>query len=268
MLPRGKATLESCRVFRVFGMKSFRSALAEAEQVESDDFAESLSGAAKYFSAKQLEQISSWRGLTISAATRDDAEVGDEEEEVDETHEDLDEQLKELQDEIDDPEGARKRKREKELKRLQEEAEKRRAGMIAKTRPDWKGRAAPNTPAAAAARQWVANRGGPQKGYKCGGKSWGKGGPRPWRSMGIASLDESARMHGNSAGEFEFGQQSRYSDRDARFMKTKSEDAEDEDEDQERPAKRRVAQPMPRLPKGIPTLAPMTPAPESNMDDL
>lgn len=272
MLAKSKATLESCRVFRMFGMKKFRNALADSMQAEADDFAEALSAAGRYFSKSQLEQISGWTGLTISAASREDAEDEEEEQDdMDEAQENLDEQLALLQEEIDNPELARKRKREMQLK---EAAMARSASAgpkaVKDARPDLRGRAAPNTPAAAAARQWAASRAGvrPYGGY--GGKGrggkgvgWGKGGGRTYRNWGIASLDESARLHGNDPTEFQWNQHARVSDKEARFLKMKAEDPEAEDEEEEtlQPAKKRTPAPMPRLQKGIPTLAPMTPAP-------
>jgi len=268
MLKGGKATLESCRVFRTFSMKKFRTALADSMQAEADEFAEALSAAGRYFSKNQLEQIASWTGFTIPAASRDEEAEEEEQDEMDEAQENLDEQLAQLQEEIDNPDAARKRKREMQLK----EAARATAGarVARDTRPDLRGRAAPNTPAAAAAaRQWAANRAGqrPGKGYKGGGKGvgWGKGG-RTYRSMGIVSLDESSRIHGNDGGDYRYNQHAIVSDRESRFMKAKMEEGED-DEEPEQPSKRRVAAP-PRLPKGTPTLAPMTPAPKDMNDDL
>lgn len=280
LLAKSKATLESCRVFRMFGMKKFRTALADSVQAESDEFAEALSAAGRYFSKAQLDQISSWTGLTITAASREEVEAEEEEqEEMDEDQDALDDQLAQLQEEIDNPELARKRKREMHLKEAAAAAAARTtAGVrVARdTRPDMRGRAAPNTPAAAAAaREWAANRAGKGqpygKGKKGGGKGvgWGKGG-RTYRNWGIASLDESARLHGNDGGDFQYNQHARYSDRESRFMKAKLEDDVDEevDEENQMPAKKRAAAAPPRLPKGTPTLAPMTPAPTDMNEDL
>lgn len=281
-----RATLESCRVFRVLSMRKFRAALSEAVQAESDAFAEALEGAAKYFSAKQLDQIMSWTGLTIVAPPRDD-EVAAKEEEDEGADEgvaqddlgggNLDEQLAQLQEEVDNPEAARKRKRVQAAQAAKEQAEAAADAAVARRRPDWKGRAAPETPAAASARQWAQNRAGLRqqwnqpgglKGGK-GGKGWGKSsGPRPWRSLGIASLDTASHLHGNSAGGYEYRQLRSESDRENKFL-MKEEGAEyDEGEDEEKPAKKRGLAAPPRRPKGTPTLAPMTPAPGEVKEDL
>jgi len=277
-----KATLESCRVFRVFSMKKFRAALSEAVQAEADAFAEALEGSARYFSAKQLDQIMSWTGLTIMAPPRDDdlfakEEMNDDEAAGDELDDlgggTLDEQLALLQEEVENPEAARKRRLDAAVKKeaMDEAADK----AVARTRPDWKGRAAPETPAAAAARQWVASRAGLHqqwnqhgrgKGGK-GGKGWGKSGPRQWRSLGIASLDTSARLHGHGAAGYEFRQMASHGDRENKFL-VKEEGGEHEEEDGEQPKKKRALAAPPRLPKGTPTLAPMTPAPGEAQEEL
>lgn len=285
-----KATLESCRIFRVLSMRKFRAALSEANQAESDAFAEALEGSAKYFSAKQLEQIMSWTGLTIMAPPRDDAADAKEEEEEDEFYGadegaddlgggDLEDQLAQLQEEIDDPEAARKRKRATAAaqKAAKEEAAAAEAdAAIARHRPDWKGRAAPETPAAAAARMWVQSRagarqqwsqGGSHKGGK-GGKGWGKSGPRPWRSLGIASLDTSSRLHGAGTAGYAYGQLNKHGDVGNKYLGKEEPAYEEGDEEEGHPAKKRGTAPPPRRPKGTPTLAPMTPAPGEVQEEL
>mmetsp|Transcript_10752 Transcript_10752/g.34026 ORF Transcript_10752/g.34026 Transcript_10752/m.34026 type:complete len:465 (+) Transcript_10752:46-1440(+) len=266
---KSKATLESCRVFRVLSMRKFRSLLAEAVQVESDAFAEALEGSARYFTAKQLDQIMSWTGLTIVAPALDEElekEAGEEGEEGEDADDlgggNLDEQLAQLQEEVVNPAAALKRKRAEAIKQEEAAAEE----LVAKRRPDVRARAAPETPAAAAARQWVQSRagarqqwqgGGNWKGGK-GGKGWGKSGPRPTRQWGIASLDTSARIHGNSTKGYAYGQTAASGDRETRFLGVKEEGEHDEDgAETKKPGK---AAP-PRRPKGTPTLAPMTPAP-------
>jgi len=114
-------------------------------------------------------------------------------------------------------------------------------------RPDWgappvyTGRAAPNTP---------GSYGGGKKG---GGKArWG--GPR---SLGIASLDESLRLHGQGRGEYEYGQLSSLPDAKmpvgARVKEEFGGDA------------KRNGPPLGgafKRPKGTPTVAPICPGSE------
>mmetsp|Transcript_69880 Transcript_69880/g.134810 ORF Transcript_69880/g.134810 Transcript_69880/m.134810 type:complete len:409 (-) Transcript_69880:359-1585(-) len=288
-----RATLESVKTFRMFSMRSFRQALSEAEQSEMDDFAEALNSAARFFTKKQMEQIADWTGLVISGPTREDFDGKDNEDNERPLDEDggegLEEQLAELKEELDNPMAAAERKRKKAQAAVaaavkQEAFDEEGSGLVARTRPDWKGRAAPETPAAAAARQWVANRQRQQQGAEYGyrapskggckgrGKGWGKGGPRQWRSLGIVSLDGANSIHGAGAGEYEFRQHARYSDQN-KFMPAKreagiEEDAAEEDDQAEQPPKKRGFAAPPKMAKGTPTLAPMCPAPSDTPEDL
>jgi len=287
-----KATLESVKTFRLFSMRSFRQALSEAEQSEMDDFAEALNSAARFFTKKQMEQIADWTGLVISGPTREDFDGKDNEDNERPLEEDggegLEDQLAELKEELDNPAAAAERKRKKAQAAAaaavkQEAFDDEGSELVARTRPDWKGRAAPETPAAAAARQWVANRHGrqgaeygyraPSKGgCKGRGKGWGKGGPRQWRSWGIVSLDGANHLHGASAQEYDFRQHGRYGDKNF-FTPAKREAgieedvAEDDDQAEQPPKKRGFAAP-PKLAKGTPTLAPMCPGPGDTPEDL
>jgi len=225
LLAKNKAALECLRVFRLMSKDTFRGTLADAAQEDSDTFAEALESAARFFTKAQQEKITDLTGLSISAeALRQDGMAdepdfqstgGGEEESMD----DVAQQLAELQEEIDDP-----------RKGIQA-AKKRRAGLAVKEedtggdahlvrqRPDLSGKAAPETPAAIAARQWAARRNGAAGGAsawqgnhqaaswsaKGGGKSGygykgGKGGkmPRPQRSLGIVSVEGSNRLHKNA----------------------------------------------------------------------
>lgn len=62
MLQKGKAVFEAGRIFRVFGMKKFRSALADAEVAETDEFVSAVQATGKFFSGKQQELIKNWLG--------------------------------------------------------------------------------------------------------------------------------------------------------------------------------------------------------------
>lgn len=150
----------------------------------------------------------------------------------------------------------------------------------ARLRPDWTGRAAPNTPGALPMghRPWTQPFQVPPAvstawSFGKGAKGKGKGkGPRPYRSYGIASLDESARLHGQAHEGFQFGQLARYSDRELRLSIAKAEQPEQDlgiSAEEEAAARQPVAPPaVLQLPKGTPTLAPMTPAPPDVYDEL
>mmetsp|Transcript_49022 Transcript_49022/g.79566 ORF Transcript_49022/g.79566 Transcript_49022/m.79566 type:complete len:528 (-) Transcript_49022:49-1632(-) len=316
-LPRSKRTLESCRVFKVFSMKRFRDSLSEASQAMADAFAEALDAAAPYFTEKQQEQITTWTGITVAATPVDQA--GDEEDEIpqeaalEEQGDELEEQLAELREEVTDPKAAAARKvhRAMAVKKeaaFYEDARRPQYGQkagapstyqTAMTRPDWKGRAAPNTPTAIAARDWAARRGAfkpwapPQQAQPewMQSKGVGKGkmgkGKRPQRSWGIVSLDESARMHGTSGQDFEYRQHTRYDESRLRLQQAKEEERDlgpeessadgwgcasvaETEEAAGRGVKRKAAAPQIRLPKGTPTVAPMTPAASKDVsvDDL
>jgi len=291
-LAKSKATLESCRVFRVLSQKSFQAELSHADQVEADTFAEALEGAGTFFSKAQQLQIVKWTGMKLApagSAAKEDAEGADESEDVD-----LDAQLAELQQQVADPIGSWRRQKakakagaivkgelgepnEQELELwddAQDEEEPRPAAeATARPRhvPDWKGRAAPDTSAAGrasqasmAARAWVQSRaGGQATGGKASAKGKGKG-PRPPRRGigGIASLDHSAALHGTAPQKFQYGQLARYSDRELRFQQAEgAAGGEAWDEDEAEPASKRPRGPAaaPRLPKGTPTVAPMCP---------
>eukprot|EP00933_Yihiella_yeosuensis_P024438 TRINITY_DN18941_c2_g1_i1.p1 TRINITY_DN18941_c2_g1~~TRINITY_DN18941_c2_g1_i1.p1 ORF type:complete len:514 (-),score=140.99 TRINITY_DN18941_c2_g1_i1:201-1742(-) len=300
-LPRSKRMLESCRVFRVVSLKKFRDALSNARQAAADSFAEALDAAGPYFTQKQQDQITEWTGIAIAARPLEDADEWVEEEAQGEEAADgageLDLSLKlaELREEVTDPQKARIRKAKEAMVRqrapmVKHEKEEEQPAFYednrgwgghfaiqpkttALTRPDWKGRAAPNTPAANAARAWAYSRGGqswgskswttPQKGL---GKGKGKG---KRRAYGIASLDESARIHGNSSEDFTPGQLARYSDQRFREFQAKEElggvkTEAGYDEDETSGAKRKVSdeasQRLLKMPKGTPTVAPFTPA--------
>jgi len=288
VMNKTKALLESVKTFRTFSNQAFRKVLSEAEQSEMDDFAEALNSAARFFTKKQMEQINDWTGLFITGPTREDFDGKDNEDKEDPPDVDdgkaLDDQLAELKEELEDPVAAAARKRKKAQAAAaaaaaaaavkQEAFDEEGSEHLAGIRPDWKGRAAPETPAAAAARQRMGEYGfrSPSKGgCKGRGKGWGKGGPRQWRALGIVSLDGANQIHGASAQAFEFRQHNRFADQ-SKFMPAKreaglEEDAAEQDEAEQPPKKRGFAAP-PRLLKGTPTLAPMCPGPSDNPDDL
>jgi len=54
---KARAVLEACRIFRIFSMKAFKAALADAAQDQADLFAEALDAAAGFFSKQQQESI-------------------------------------------------------------------------------------------------------------------------------------------------------------------------------------------------------------------
>lgn len=121
-------------------------------------------------------------------------------------------------------------------------SEERKVMEVKKEYADWTGRAAPNTPGM---QPWG-------KGY--GKKGGGKG--RQWvagRSYGIASLDESLKIHGGGHGAFDFGQLSSIPDASMRVGGPRIKHEMDE-------TSKVVAPPLKRL-KGTPTVAPSCPAP-------
>lgn len=256
-LSKNKATLESARVFQVLGQEVFRAALSEAASSESDAFAEALDAAAHAFSQKQREQVMLWTGLQLSAeATEMDQEGAPEvDEQEDLADDELEKIMAELRDEVAHPSkgvaASRKRRAGGTEEKQSEETQR--------LRPDWTGKAAPDTPATIAARQWAANRSRMQAGGKSVGKGkFGKGkGPRPFRSMGIASLDVAASLHGASSQSFHFSQRTRFSDRHVHLQA--------QDDEGQPSAKRHESV---RLPKGTPTVAPLCPAPDAAADDL
>merc|ERR1719215_619208 len=184
LLKGSKATLESCRIFRVFSMKKFRASLADAGQMESDKFAEALDAAGSFFSRTQQAQITDWTGLTITASPEEtavapaDEDAGDDDFDAGEADASLAQSLAELRGEVSG-------------QRFAANADK------AARRPDWRGRAAPNTPAGTHASTWANSRFGGQNAAPWQGKGKGKGNRPPGRSYGIASLDEANRLHGN-----------------------------------------------------------------------
>lgn len=292
-LAKSKATLESCRVFRVLSQKSFQAELSHAEEIEADKFAEALEGAGAFFSKAQQLQIVKWTGMKMApaGAAADGAEGAAEAEDDEEPGEDLDAQLAELQEQVRDPIGSWRRQKakakagatvkrelgepdEEELEHWDEEQEE--PAARPRHHPDWKGRAAPDTSSAGrasqasmAARAWVQSRAGGQAPAAApaarGGKASGKGkGPRPPRRGigGIASLDHSAALHGTTPQKFQYGQLARYSDKELRFQQADGAAADEAwDEEAEPAAPKRPRRPAapPKLPKGTPTVAPMCP---------
>lgn len=229
-----KATLEACRIYRVLSMKKFHAALGAASQAEADRFARHLDAAAGSFTQKQQESIMAWTNLTITAMP---AEEGD--------------------DDAAPPEEPPTRSMIKQEMHEAHPAQRR--------RPDWTGRAAPNTPADGGRARYGAQT--PPWGlmsYKAGGKKGGGkgkwGGPR---SYGIASLDESARLHG-SRGGYEFGQLSALPDAHMKVGSVKREEEELNDG-------KRKGQALGaglKRPKGTPTVAPLCPAQAEDDDDV
>merc|ERR1712137_315026 len=268
LLSKSKATLESCRIFRILSMKAFRAALSDTAQTEADSFAEALESAAMFFSEKQQEQIMAWTGLTIAFSASENAAADN-----------LNQKLTDLKHQLEE--------RERVKTEFYEDT-----GMLvtrsARNRPDWKGRAAPATPATESARQWAASRTWSQPaqqapppprnrpvyptGLQARKASGGKGrGKLPGRSFGIASLDHSAALHGQASGQFYYGQLERMDDRELGVRVTAKQEVEDAEGDgveaEEWPnisAKRAAPatehHPLKR-PKGTPTVAPTTPGP-------
>jgi len=250
-----KATLESCRIFRVFSMKKFRASLADAGQMESDEFAEALDGAGSFFSRTQQAQITDWTGLTITASLDESTaapaaeDAGDDDFEADEADaeaaDSLAQSLAELRGEVSG-------------QRFAANADK------AARRPDWRGRAAPNTPAGNHANTWANSRFGQNAPWQ--GKGKGKGNRPPGRSYGIASLDEANRLHGNDGSAYEYGQLMRVSDKNVHVAKK-----ELDDDDAGAGAKRRAPTSNGsgfKRPKGTPTIAPMCPEAANPLDEL
>lgn len=160
------------------------------------------------------------------------------------------------------PEGPPTRKNPSAVKEEEEVQE----AYPSRRRPDWSGRAAPNMPADGGRARYGSH--GPQSpswglmSYKAGssyaggkkgsGKKGGhKGGPR---SYGIASLDESAKLHG-SRGGYDYGQLSAMPDAQMKVGSVKTEQDEEH-------AKRRASAmgSVLKRPKGTPTVAPLCPA--------
>lgn len=237
------ATLEACRIYRVFAMRKFRDALAAAEQSEADVLAEALDASAGLFSRKQQEQITAWTGLAITAPPAEEHEA------------------------------AAELPHQPEIKEEQYQTT-----APARRRPDLAGRAAPNTPASARVQQgryggkpqqqqpqsWglTSYRAGAGysggKGKKGGGKGKGKG----MRSYGIASLDESVRLHGGARGGYEHGQLSALPDANMKVGRVKEEG--DDDAKRRGPALGGVL----KRPKGTPTVAPLCPAQGEDEEDV
>jgi len=257
-LKGSKATLESCRIFRVFSMKKFRASLADAGQTESDDFAEALDAAGSFFSRTQQAQITDWTGLAITASPEEAAaapaaeDAGDDDFEADEADAEaadgLAQSLAELRGEVSG-------------QRFAANADK------AARRPDWRGRAAPNTPAGTHASTWANSRFGGQNAAPWQGKGKGKGNRPPGRSYGIASLDEANRLHGNDGSAYEYGQLMRVSDKNVHVAKKEL----DDDDVAGAGAKRRAPTSTGggfKRPKGTPTIAPMCPDAANPLDEL
>merc|ERR1711971_1204035 len=128
--------------------------------------------------------------------------------------------------------------------------------------PSYTGRAAPNTPANGRKQARDETHSWRPGGYGGGKKGGGKarwGGPR---SLGIASLDESLRLHGQSKGEFEWGQLSALPDAKMPVGARVKEELGDE-------AKRRGA-PLGgafKRPKGTPTVAPICPGSDEGANE-
>jgi len=254
-MAKNKAKVASARIFQVLGESAFRSSLAAATAEQSDAFAQALDAAAASFTKEQQEKIAAWTGIEMTGEFAD-ANPAEAEDEGNHRQEDLDDnemakQLAELKSEVQDRSkgiAAAKRRRlglpAKEEPAQEEEEEKE---ETVRRRPDWTGKAAPDTPAARTP-PWLLK-----------GKGKGKGKhPRTFRSLGIASLDESARLHGNRSEPFHHNQQALISDRDVHLSRSKD-GAEDEETSGRRPAQAPL-----RLPKGTPTIAPMCPSAEDD----
>jgi D-tyrosyl-tRNA(Tyr) deacylase len=121
---------------------------------------------------------------------------------------------------------------------------------IEREKADWSGRAAPNTPGASA--PWAAS----YKGYKGGGKrQW-----TPGRSYGIASLDESLKIHGaGSSGAYDYGQLSALPDAK---MKVGLRGVKEEQDATP------LGAPPRKRPKGTPTIAPQCPGQEEDDEEV
>lgn len=248
LFAKNKAMLETLRIFRMMSKDAFREALADAEQEETNMFAEALESSARFFTEAQQEKITELTGLTISAQPLNEEGARADDQNDDEGGDDPDDvarQLAELQEEVVDPsKGIQAAKRRRAGMAVKEEDDT----MAVRQRPDWNSKAAPETPAALAARQWAARRAGAhvpppapwaggkggggknQHGFK-GGKGGFKGAPRPHRSLGIVSVEGSAMLHGGAGN-------------------------------------RRNHTAVNMLPKGTPTVAPMCPASQGGEEDL
>lgn len=232
-VPRGQATSEAGRVFRIVSLARVRAAISAASPAQSRDFAAAFSAAGRFFSPQQQEQILALTGYSCGADDEDD-------------------EAEPYTPPGDDEDGGAGVLR----------------GQQADTRPDMRGRAAPETPATHPWLQPSARNHG--KGYK--GKGKGKPG-KVYRSAGIASLADSAQIHGNSSAGYQFAQHARYSEHELHFMKTtKDEPWEGEDgdggEDGGATKKRRLVTEPPRRPKGTPTVAPMCPPTDGAGEDV
>jgi len=219
LLPKPKIIQETIKIFRTLGLKSFREAMTEAEQSETDVFVETLEEVGHLFSKDQQEKITKSLGVTIIPKEQNGEDLGGK----------IDEQLAELEEDVK-TEGAK--------------------ATGPRVSADWRGRAAPATPGSAQ-RLLPWQRPVPVKGK-------GKGKGRGVRGIGgIVSLDESARLHGLSSAPYHACQLNRYSDRELVFTK---EEQQDEDS---KGVKRHISAPAPvrKFAKGVPTVAPMTPAP-------
>lgn len=135
-------------------------------------------------------------------------------------------------------------------------------------RPDWTGRAAPNTPADGrtqaryGSQSFLPSSQQPLRvgvGYKGGKKGKGKG----VRSYGIASLDESARLHG-SYGGYDYGQLSALPDAKMTVGARQVKEELDEEAKRRAPAAGGVL----KRPKGTPTVAPLCPAQAEEDDEV
>jgi len=261
-LSRSKALLDSARAFNAINSEAFRSSLAESAQYQVDAFAAALEQAARFFTASQRQRIMAWTGMTFSnealAADLEADEEGAEQEPdadagVSPDEEELKKQLAELRGEVDDRfKGISAAKR----RRIEDGT-----GGAARSRPDWNGRAAPETPAAIAARAWAARRAGvrgPQPPTTAPWANAAAGRAAPVRrSWGIASLDTSSRLHGKGAGGFAKGQLSQHADTE-QFQEGKMGGG----------GYAKQQKPGLRLPKGLPTVAPMTPAPTRSAAEI
>lgn len=268
-LPRNRRKAESSRVFGVLALKQFLEALSTAKQAHVDSFAEALDAAGPWFTDQQQDKIIAWTGLAIASAPVDDADEGEEEVTVgaskEELGSDLERQLAELRDEVANPRAAAAKK-----------------ALLVKEEHS-RGDAAPsNAAAVAAAQQWAQNRRGapkwkppepqysPNKGKGKGFKGKGR------RAYGIVSLDESARLHGNSGQGYGYGQLARYSDTELKLLQVKQEMQERgqggrpfDEVGEKRKADTswsETEQRLRKLPKGTPTLAPTTPALQSEVE--
>jgi len=256
---RSKAMLEAARAFNAIISDEFRTSLAEDAQSQVDRFAEALEKAAGFFTPSQRQRIVDMTGLTMSndalnteMAFDDNEEAGDENQGPASAmpEDDLDKQLRELKGEVDDRfKGISAAKR----RRIEDSS-------TTRARPDWNGQAAPETPAAIAARAWAARRAGVRAPQPPATAPWqqpmaGRRAPPQRRSWGIASLDTSSRLHGKGAGGFAHGQLSQHADTEY-FSEAK-------DGAQAPQGKQHI-----RLPKGLPTVAPMTPAPRRNAAEI